>query len=188
MRQVQAEIDSLGVETDGQGWRGKVYLYCAEVRCPQTGWMVPLLTTLIVSTGYRVVADLLPDRINKRYQITLRSGVSEEEMASAVPGTIGREGRFGEAHLVHQVNGVKYKTMIATLRGDFQMPNGTMANRLRQWESHDFKPRQDDIFQERLYAVRSMRSKKNGTGDDFEFRSVTPAAVERDRIVEPILG
>ena len=40
---VQAEIDQLGVETDGDGWRAKVFLYCVEARCPQTGWMVPLL-------------------------------------------------------------------------------------------------------------------------------------------------
>src|SRR5262249_25949562 len=65
VRRVQAEIDHLGVETDGNGWRAKVYLYCAEVRCPQSGWMVPLLTTRIVSTGYRVVADLVPDPVNK---------------------------------------------------------------------------------------------------------------------------
>ena len=43
VRRVQAEIDRLGVETDGQGWRAKVFLYCVEARCPQTGWMVPLL-------------------------------------------------------------------------------------------------------------------------------------------------
>ena len=51
---VQAEIDQLGVETDGNGWRAKVFLYCVEARCPQTGWMVPLLPTLIVSKGNRV--------------------------------------------------------------------------------------------------------------------------------------
>ena len=42
-QRVQAEIDRLGVETDGEGWRAKVFLYCVEARCPQTGWMVPLL-------------------------------------------------------------------------------------------------------------------------------------------------
>jgi putative DNA methylase len=42
VEKVQAEIDHLGVETDGNGWRAKVFLYCVEVRCPQTGWMVPL--------------------------------------------------------------------------------------------------------------------------------------------------
>ena len=39
VRRVQAEIDKLGVETDGKGWRAKVFLYCVETRCPQTvGW------------------------------------------------------------------------------------------------------------------------------------------------------
>ena len=42
VRRVQAEIDQLGVETDGYGWRAKAFLYCVEVRCPQTGWLVPL--------------------------------------------------------------------------------------------------------------------------------------------------
>ncbi|MCY2993645.1 MAG: DUF1156 domain-containing protein [Planctomycetota bacterium] len=61
VRRVQSEIDRLGVETDGAGWRAKVFLYCVETCCPQTGWMVPLLPTLIVSKGYRVVAELVPD-------------------------------------------------------------------------------------------------------------------------------
>ena len=47
--QVQKEIDALGVETDGTGWRAKAYLYCVEVKCPETGWMVPLIPNLIIS-------------------------------------------------------------------------------------------------------------------------------------------
>ena len=58
---MQAEIDELGVETDGNGWRAKVFLYCVEARCPQTGWMVPLLPTLIVSKGKQAIAELVPD-------------------------------------------------------------------------------------------------------------------------------
>ena len=45
---VQAEIDRLGVETDGRGWQAKVLLYCAEARCPQTGWIVPMLPSLVL--------------------------------------------------------------------------------------------------------------------------------------------
>ena len=69
---VQAEIDKLGVETDGHGWRAKVFLYCVEARCPQTGWTVPLFPTLLVSKGYRVVLELVPDPIIKRYAIQIR--------------------------------------------------------------------------------------------------------------------
>ena len=68
MESIQKQIDELGVETDGQGWRAKVFLYCVEVRCPESGWMmVPLLPTLVISKGYRVVAELVPDRKRKRY-------------------------------------------------------------------------------------------------------------------------
>ena len=66
---VQSEIDKLEVETDGTGWRAKVFLYCVEVRCPESGWMVPLLPTRVVSKGYSVVADLVPDPKNRRYDI-----------------------------------------------------------------------------------------------------------------------
>ena len=184
VRRVQAEIDKLGVETDGKGWRAKVFLYCVETRCPQTGWMVPLLPTRVVSKGYRVVAELVPDPLTKRYAIQIRTGVSEAEIEAAETGTVGREGKYGEAYLIHQVDGVAYKTKISTLRGDYQKPDGTIGNRLRLWEKLDFIPQPDDLLQERLYCIQWMRPKKKGKGEEYEFRSVTEDDLRRDRIVQ----
>src|SRR5262249_11914196 len=104
VRRVQVEIDRLGVETDSNGWRTKVFLYCVETRCPQTGWMVPLLPTRVVSRGYRVVAELVPDTLAKRYAIQIRTGVSKDEIEAAETGTVGREGKYSEAYLIHQVD------------------------------------------------------------------------------------
>ncbi|MGA1871377.1 MAG: hypothetical protein ACMUJM_22840 [bacterium] len=67
--QVQKEIDAFGVETDGTGWRAKVYLYCVETTCPESGWKVPLIPTLIISKGYRVIARLVPVPEEKRYDV-----------------------------------------------------------------------------------------------------------------------
>ena len=89
---VQSEIDRLGIETDDQGWRAKVFLYCVEVQCPQTGWLVPLLPSRIVSKGYRVVADLVPNPSHKRYDITIRSDVNDDDLEAAEAGTVGRRG------------------------------------------------------------------------------------------------
>jgi putative DNA methylase len=80
VRRVHEEIDKLGIETDGKGWRAKVFLYCVEARCPQSGWMVPLLPTRVVSKGKAVVADLVPDAKNRRYDIRIRSDVSGNEL------------------------------------------------------------------------------------------------------------
>ena len=188
VHRVQAEIDKLGVETDGKDWRAKVFLYCAEARCPQSGWMVPLLPTRILSTSRKVIAKLVPDSLNRRYDIDIRTGVSVAEMKAAETGTIGREGRYDEAYLMHQVDGVNYKTKISTLRGDYQKPDSTISNRLRQWEKGDFKPRPDDIFQERLYCVQWMRPKQKGKGYDYEFRGVTCEDLKRERIVEEFIA
>ena len=56
-----------------------------------------------------VIAELVPDAKDKRYDIVIRSGVTEKQLAAAEQGTVGREGKYGEAYLVHQVDGVNYQ-------------------------------------------------------------------------------
>ncbi|QJD28557.1 anti-phage-associated DUF1156 domain-containing protein [Methylococcus geothermalis] len=184
VKKVLAEIDRLGIETDGQGWRAKVFLYCVEVRCPQTGWMVPLLPTLVVSKGYKVTAELVPDPGRKRYDIAIRSDVSDAELKAAELGTVRSDGRGQDPYMVHTVDGREYRTKISTLRGDYKKPDGTTGNQLRLWEKHDFKPRPEDIFQERLYCIQWMRPRDSGKSYDYEFRAVTEEDLERERIVE----
>jgi putative DNA methylase len=180
---VQAKVDRLGVETDGHGWRTKVFLYCVEARCPQTGWMVPLLPTRVVSKGYRAIAELVPDAKAKRYDIAIRSGATDKQMAVAQKGTVRSDGRGQDPHLIHTVDGTEYRTKISTLRGDYRKGVGANGNRLRLWEKTDFNPRPDDIYQERLYCVQWMRPKQRGKGDEYEFRAVTTDDLKRERIV-----
>ncbi|MGH8605912.1 MAG: anti-phage-associated DUF1156 domain-containing protein, partial [Gammaproteobacteria bacterium] len=190
---VQDEIDRLGVETDGKGWRAKVFLYCVEARCPETGWRVPLLPSFVISkprTGAKinVMAELVPDAKNKRYEVVIHSGVSDEELEAAEKGTVRTDGRGQDPYLIHTVDGVEYRTKISTLRGDYRKQDGSNGNRLRLWEKWDFKPRPDDIFQERLYCIQWTRSKKNGKGDEYEFRTVTNEDIKRERIVEDFIA
>lgn len=183
-QRVQEQIDELGVETDGNGWRAKVFLYCVETTCPQTGWSVPLLPSRIVSKGYRVIAELVPDPANKRYDIQIRSGVTDHELKAAGLGTVGRDNKYDEAYLIHEVDGTTYKTKVSTLRGDYRKPDGSISNRLRLWERQDFMPCPEDLLQERLYCIQWMQPKKKGKGHDYQFRAVTPEDLERERIAE----
>lgn len=193
VQRVQAAIDQLGIETDGHGWRAKVYLYCVEVRCPQTDWMVPLMPSFIISkprTGAKVnvVAELIPDSVNKRYNIAIRSHVSPDELDRAEKGTVRSDGRGQDPYMVHTVNGIEYRTKISTLRGDYRKRDGTVGNRLRLWEKSDVKPRNDDIFQERLYCIQWTRPKENGQGDAYEFRAVTPEDLQRESVVDTFVA
>jgi putative DNA methylase len=185
---VQAEIDALGVETDGGDWRAKAFLYCLEVRCPQTGWMVPLLPTLVIGRVGNSRAQLVPDSRAKRYEIQVQTGVSTDALSEAENGTVRSDGRGQDPYHIHTVEGVEYRTKISTLRGDYRKDDGTNGNRLRLWEKSDFKPRPDDIFQERLYCVHWMRPKRSGRGHDCEFRAVTPADLKRERVVEMFMA
>ncbi len=180
---VQAAIDKLGVETGEDGWRGRVYLYCVEARCPSSGWIVPLLPSLVIGIDDAAIAQLVPDPHSKRYDIKIRVGVTNAEMQAAKTGTIVRDEKFGEASLLHRVDGTEYKTKITTLRGDYAQPDRTIANRLRLWNKLDFAPQAGDLLQERLYCIQWVRPKQNGKGYDFEFRSVTEKDLHREKIV-----
>ncbi len=179
---VQQEIDELGVETDGKGWRAKVFLYCVEVKCPESGWMVPLIPSLIISRGYGVIARLIPVPAEKRYDIDIVYVNSREEVDKAKVGTVQ------DGHVVHSPDGVtQYRVNIKTIRGDYNDGNKN-KNRLRLWEKTDFIPRPDDIFQERLYCVQWMKKKPKGKQFDYEFRAVTSDDLAREQKVIDYVG
>ena len=185
---VQEEIDRLGVETDGHGWRAKSFLYCLETRCPQSGWLVPLLPTLHVSKDQKAVVRLTPNFDTKSYDLTVVKGITDTELKTADLGTVRSDGRGQDPYLIHSLNDVEYRTKISTLRGDFKRPGKDSGNRLRQWEKSDFQPQPDDIFQERLYAVHWIRAKATGKSFEQDFRTVTPEDLARERIVEEFIG
>lgn len=176
---VKAEIDALGIETDGRGWRGKVYLYCLEVTCPTSGWKVPVLPTRVVSKGKRVIAQLVPDAAARRYDIVLKTGASDAEMKDAERGT------YMDQSVVHKVGGVEHRNKISSIRGDYtEVVDGVKVNRnrLRPWEISDVVFRDDDIYNERLYAIQWIKD-DGSTRPETEFRSVTEADLERERQV-----
>jgi putative DNA methylase len=180
--QVQSVIDSLGVEKDGRGWRAKVFLYCVEARCPESGWMVPLLPSLIVSqprTGKKnnVVAKLIPIPSEKRYKIEIIEWISDTDLAAYSVGSI----QNGE--MVHSPDGCNiYRTKISTLQGDYKEGN-LPKSRVRPWRKTDFTPDSNDIFIERLYCIQWTREATSGSGDEYQFRSVTNDDLDRENIV-----
>ena len=180
---VDAEITALGIEHDSDGNRAKAYLYCLETRCPETGWLVPLSPSWVISKNRNVVAKLIPNIEQQRFDIKIVSSVSSAEMLQAEQGTIQN------GCLTYCLNGKNHCTPIKTLRGDYKDTDGNNQNRLRRWEKHEFKPRPDDIFQERLYCIQwisaeSLDKKQNVTF----FASVTDEDFARERQVEAIVA
>jgi putative DNA methylase len=187
VEEVKTEIARLKIDIDGNGWEAKSFIYCSEVRCPQTGWLVPLLASCVLSLGRSVIAELKPDTANKKYDIVIRSGVKPEELRAATLGTLRSDGRGKDPYVYHVVDDVEYRTKISTLRGDYRTEDGSTMNRLRPWGKTDFIPRHDDIFQERLYAVQWMRRKSGSSREEYEIRSVGEEDLRREHVVEAYL-
>ncbi|MBU2802686.1 MAG: DUF1156 domain-containing protein [Acidithiobacillus caldus] len=180
---VDAEITRLGIEHDEAGNRAKAYLYCIEARCPETGWRVPLAPSWVISKTRKIIARLRPDHAKQRFDIEIVSGVSDAELEAAEAGTVQN------SHMVYQLDGRTFRTPIKTLRGDYRLPDGTTGNRLRRWDKHDFKPREDDIFQERLYCIQwIMKETLEAARQETWFAAPTEADLERERRVEAIVA
>jgi putative DNA methylase len=179
---VDTEITRLEVELDSEENRAKAYLYCLETRCPKTGWTVPMAPSWVISQDRRTIARLVPDHLAMRYDIQIESNVSATEMTEAKYGTV-RDGR-----LVHPMNPERSGVEIKTIRGDYRDADGTTRNRLRLWEKHDFVPRPDDIFQERLYCIQWITKDSLGKArQETFFRAVLPEDGSRERQVEAIV-
>lgn len=179
---VDREITGLGIEHDREGNRAKAYLYCLEVRCPQTKWMIPLAPSWVISKNQSTVARLVPNHALRRFDIEIVSGSSVEEMEEASQGTI----RDGD--VVYTLEGETYRTKFRTIRGDFRQPDGVTENRLRRWDRTDFMPRPDDLLQERLYCIQWItRETLDKTRRVNFFAGVTEADLERERKVERLV-
>ncbi|KZM50776.1 anti-phage-associated DUF1156 domain-containing protein [Labrenzia sp. OB1] len=162
---VEQELSNLGVEQDGRGNRAKAYLYCLETRCPETGWLVPISSSWIISKTRNVVAKLVPNATEKRFDIILKSQANSSDMKIANTGTL--QG----GHLVYEIAGRTYRTSIKTLRGDYRDGNGGTQNKLRLWEKNEFTPKSSDLFQERLYAIHWVQEDTIGKGREVAFFS-----------------
>lgn len=171
---IEATIQQLGVEHDSEGNRAKAYLYCLETMCPETGWLIPMSWTWVISRTWNVVARLVPDRENRRFDIEIASGASQEEMDAADLGTV-RDGT-----LVYEIDGKTYRTPVKTLRGDRQNVHGAFENNLRRWTKSDVAPAETDIYQERLFCIQWIKHETLGGRRETFFAAPT----EKDLSVE----
>lgn len=169
---VDAELTKLGLEHDDSGNRAKAYLYCLEVRDPSTGWLVPMSTSWIVSKNRRCVAKLVQANSTKSFDIQIVTAATDADIATAQLGTV----RSGD--LVYTLDGVEHRVSVKALRGDRRTEGGT-RNDLRQWAPIDFRPREGDLFQERIYCIQWTR--RNNPRDIFytAFRKEDAAREEK---------
>ena len=143
---IDEEICELGIEHNEKGDRALSYLYCAETTCPECGWKVPLLPSLIVGIRAGKVVAKLHENCGS-FDISIHNDASASEMSEAQ-----RRGTVRNNSLVCPHCGKT--TSMSAIRHDKLDLQGEIIYGLRVWEKDEFVPRTEDVFQERLYAIR----------------------------------
>jgi len=138
------EIDSLGVEQNEIGDRAVSYLYCSEAKCPECGHLVPLAPSWVIGKRTRTVARL-KENINK-FDIEVEMGASDRVMSDAANGTVTGKGMRCPC--------CGKTTSVQALRHDSTDSDGNIVYGLRRWNVDDISAKEDDVFQERLYAIK----------------------------------
>jgi putative DNA methylase len=180
---VNEQIIEWGIERNEEGLRADAYLYCAEIRCPECDWMVPLAPSWIIGEKTKTIAALIPDNAARRFEIEIKSAVSEEGFEAAKAS-----GTAKDAALLCPNPGCRKSTPMTMIRGDRRKSDGAGYG-LRMWEKDDLVPRPDDVFQERLYCIRWVESwTENGTEQtERYYRAPDKRDIEREGLVLRLL-
>ena len=142
--EVNKEILNLGIETNEKGDRAVSYIYCVETACPECGYRVPLAPSWIIGKGTKTIAILKENDMG--FDIAIKSGVSTAELSSASNGTATSKGLL----CPH----CKKTTPLSAIRHDTVDESGNTVYGLRKWERNEFEFRNDDVYSERLYAIK----------------------------------
>ena len=180
--QVSSKVSEWGIEINDLGWQADAYLYCTETICPECGWMVPILPSLLIGPTSRSIARINPNENKKSYDFLIESGVSESELEIARSSGTLKDSSLICPHC-HQ------STPIAMIRGDRRSPNGKKYG-LRQWEKDDIVPRSNDVFQERIYCIRWLEDYKDGFGNErsrSHYRTPDENDIKREQFVITLL-
>ncbi len=135
------------IEVSENGDHAEAYLYCVEVKPEGCDYYIPLAPSWVIAEKFRVVAKWQRAPGSDRLQVEIAE-VSQEELqlykrkkgATIVDGRVVDPFDTDRSWSIEAVRGT---------RG------------LRNWTSEDVCPRQDDVFQERLYCIRWADSNGN---------------------------
>ncbi len=163
---VDKQIIEWGIENNEEGWRANAYLYCTEVTCPSCNYSVPLASSWAIAPTTKVVAQLIKNEKNRNFDIELIQNASIQEFEIAQATATIKNSRLtcpscNESHGIDSIRSLQ---------------------KLRNLEKNEFLFQDDDVFRERLFAIRWEVPTDNGRS-----KRVYKAPNDNDRNREEIV-
>lgn len=154
------QVEEWGIEKNEKGWMAKYYLYCNETVCPHCFTKVPMAPSWWVSKKNNTLAIPKYNSTNNNFDIDVIQNATIEQMKEAIKMSTIKNGSLFCPNCSNS-------TPIAVLRKDNIDSSGNSTYGLRRWEANEFLPRPDDIFQERLYAIKYLQKNNKKTWEQF---------------------
>jgi adenine-specific DNA methylase len=158
--EVCKQVEEWGIEKNEKGWMAKYYLYCNETVCPHCKTMVPMAPSWWVSKKTKTVAILRHNVGNNNFDIDIIQNATSKQIDESEKSITVKDGGLWCPHCYNN-------TPIAVLRRDDKDSDGNAVFGLRRWEANEFLPRKDDVFQERLYAIKYLEKNNKKTWEQF---------------------
>lgn len=161
------QVTEWGIEHNDQGERADAYLYCVEVKPEGCDYFIPLAPSWLIGEKSKVVA---------RWQRVLGSDRLLPEIAVVSDAELKlykdkRGATVVDSRVIDPFDPNR-SWSVESLRG----PEG-----LRRWSNEDIAPRPGDVFQERLYCVRWVKTViRNGKPKEIR-RYAAPDAADLTR-------
>ncbi len=138
------QVTEWGIEHNDQGERADAYLYCVEVKPEGSDYFIPLAPSWLIGEKSKVVA---------RWQRVAGSDRLQPEIAVVSDAELklykDKKGATVADSRVIDPFDANRSWSVESLRG----PDG-----LRRWNNSDIVPQAGDVFQERLYCVRWVKT------------------------------
>jgi len=182
---VDKQILEWGIETNENGDRANSYLYCNETTCPECGYRVPLLPTLVIGNKTKTVVNLVENREKMNYSFKIIENASKVEFENASKNATIANYKLVCPHCSKE-------TPIPSIRRD--MDDGikrpyryNTPNSLRKWGKCDYTFASTDIFTERLFCIRYENSDESTLRPKRYYVAPTDFDIKREQKVEEIL-
>lgn len=149
LAEADKQVTAWGIEHNEQGERADALLYCVEVKPEGCDYFIPLAPSWLVGEKSRVVCHW--QRKEGTDQLQPQISVVSAAEVKAYKG--GKEATVASSRVIDPFDPNRTWSVEA-LRG---------TEGLRRWANDDLIPRLGDVFQERLYCIRWVKTViKNG--------------------------
>ena len=138
------QVTDWGIEHNDQGERADAYLYCVEVKPEGCDYFIPLAPNWVVGEKSRAVARWKRVTDSDRLAVEIAE-VSDTEFR-----------RYKEKFGATVVGGRVVDPFDTSRSWSMEALRG--ADGLRRWTNDDVVPRAGDVFQERLYCIRWVKT------------------------------